>query len=41
MEITPKEDRETTESRVAQLLDGRLPEYHVQQRYLRRDRSIV
>jgi hypothetical protein len=41
MEITPKEDRETTQSRVAQLLDGKLPEYHVQQRYLRWDRSIV
>jgi PAS domain S-box-containing protein len=41
LQITPKEDRETTQSRVAQLLDGRLPEYHVRQRYLRRDRSIV
>jgi PAS domain S-box-containing protein len=41
MQITPKEDRETTRSRVVQLLDGRLSEYHAEQRYLRRDSSIV
>jgi PAS domain S-box-containing protein len=41
MEITPKKDREITQSRVAQLFDGRLSEYHVEQRYLRQDRSIV
>jgi len=41
LQITPKEDRETTQSRVVQLFDGRLSEYHVEQRYLRQDRSIV
>jgi PAS domain S-box-containing protein len=41
MQITPKEDRETIRSRLRQLLDGRLSEYHVEQRYLRRDGSIV
>jgi PAS domain S-box-containing protein len=41
MQITPKEDRETTRLRVVQLLGGRLSEYHVEQRYVRRDGSIV
>jgi len=41
LQITPKEDSETTRSRVVQLLTGRLSEYHIEQRYLRRDRSIV
>lgn len=41
MQITPKEDREQTRSRLMQLLNGRLSEYHVEQRYLRRDKSIV
>jgi PAS domain S-box-containing protein len=41
LQITPKEDRETTQSRIVQLFDGRLSEYHVEQRYLRQDRSIV
>src|SRR5258708_29276605 len=41
LQITPKEDRETTQSRGGQLFEGRLSEYHVEQRYLRQDRSIV
>jgi PAS domain S-box-containing protein len=41
MQITPKEDRETARSRVAQLVGGRLSEYHVEQRYVRRDGSTV
>jgi PAS domain S-box-containing protein len=41
MRITPKEDRETTRSRVAQLVGGRLSEYHVEQRYVHRDGNIV
>ena len=41
MQITPKEDREATRLRVVQLLGGRLSEYHVEQRYVCRDGSIV
>ncbi len=39
--ITPEEDRESTRSRIARLLEGDLHDYHVERRYLRRDGSFV
>ncbi len=40
-QITPEDDRETTRSRITQLVTGKLNGYHVQRRYERRDGSIV
>ena len=36
-QITPEEDRASTQERVTRLLAGEVREYHVQRRYLRRD----
>jgi PAS domain S-box-containing protein len=41
LEITPKEDREITRSLIAQLLAGKLQDYHLEKSYLRRDGSLV
>jgi PAS domain S-box-containing protein len=41
MELTPEDDREATRSRIAELLEGRLDEHHVERRYLRREGSVV
>jgi PAS domain S-box-containing protein len=41
IELTPEEDHQATRSRMARLLEGRLHEYHVERRYLRRDGSVV
>jgi PAS domain S-box-containing protein len=40
-QITPEEDRETTQSRIAALVGGGVSEYHVQRRYLRKDHSVL
>ena len=40
-ELTPEEDREARRWRIAQLLEGRLREYHVERRYLRSDGSVM
>jgi PAS domain S-box-containing protein len=40
-QITPEEDRASTQERVTRLLAGTVREYHVQRRYLRRDGTPV
>ncbi|HMW24471.1 MAG TPA: ATP-binding protein, partial [Burkholderiaceae bacterium] len=40
-QITPEEDRASTQERVTRLLAGTVREYHVQRRYLRRDGQPV
>lgn len=40
-QITPEEDRASTQERVTRLLAGTVREYHVQRRYLRRDGAPV
>ncbi len=41
LSITPEGDRETTQSRISQLVEDGGGEYHVQRRYLRKDGSIL
>jgi PAS domain S-box-containing protein len=41
LELTPEDDREVSRSRVAELVEGRLDEYHVERRYLRKDGGVV
>lgn len=40
-EITPADDLEQTQSRIAHLVADRVQEYHVQRRYLRKDGSVL
>ena len=40
-QITPEDDRETTRSRITQLITGKVDEYYVQRRYEHRDGSII
>jgi PAS domain S-box-containing protein len=41
LDLIPTEDREATRSRTAELVDGRLTEYHVERRYVRKDGGVL
>jgi PAS domain S-box-containing protein len=41
LELTPEEDREAAWARLTHLVEGRLHEYHVERRYLRKDGRVM